>query len=310
MTPIGKPISEVGVGVERLGTTPPTATVERVGSGSPCLEEDGFIVWYCPGDDTQVRTPVTCGEARLCPTCSKRWSYRAARKAAWRLEHVGKRKVRLSPEGVRLSPRHVVVSYISAIDPLTPEGMSAHMRHAWATLKRMGATGGVGVYHPWRHSPGEGAPAATVWRLGVHSHWLVWGFLDTEKRPEYMFVRVLRGHQDTIVGTLAYLFDHAGVAKGSPVCRYYGIASYAKCKGVPAAPVPDPVPLCPECGGPMTRLEGVANGGFDPYVDATAWHWRDRVLEIEPIYVSAPSREENPELWGEPGDEADRELRS
>ncbi len=288
MTPIGKSTLGLGVGSVAAGAS---ETIQRVGSGIPCDPDEAFISWYCPRDDTQVRTAVTCEQDRLCPRCSKRWAFRSARKAAWRLEKVRKGFQRSDGAWTfkvrgRLSPRHVVVSYISAIDPLTPQGATAHMRHAWRKLKKMGAKGGVGIYHPWRHAPSSQGPATAFWRLGVHSHWLIWGFLETSKRPEYMFVRVLRAYQESLVATLAYLLDHCGVWKRGHALRYYGIASYNGCVGVPPLPAQSIVPDCPECGGPMERLEGVIDLTDYGLPEFPPW-WRDK-------------------LRGGPGDECER----
>ena len=285
MTPIGKSTFHVGVGAGHLGAA---ATVARVGSGVPCDPDQSYISWYCPQDDTQVRTAVTCEEARLCPMCSKRWAVRQARKAAWRLKKVGERKMPVSQR----SPRHVVVSYISAIDPLTPEGMTAHLKHAWKILRNMGAKGGVGIYHPWRHSDAKEGPYTAFWRMGVHSHWLIWGWLDVEDRPEYMFVRVIRSQQETIVGTLAYLLDHCGVSPRGHALRYYGIASYNGCTDVPPYPVPelDP-PSCPECGSSMVRLGmyGVDDSDLMLWLENPGW--RDRMRSMDRDYERAKDAE-------------------
>ncbi len=126
--------------------------VQRVGSGVDCEEEGGWTSWYCPRDDAVVAVPLTCSEARLCPRCSKRWAFREARKAAWRLEHVRRRKIYGA-----VPARHVVVSFAEGQgEELTVDDYDALYVRAWAVLKKMGSRGGVGLLHPWRHQRSAG----------------------------------------------------------------------------------------------------------------------------------------------------------
>ncbi len=254
-------------------------TVQRVGSGMDCEEEGGFTSWVCPRDDTVVHVPLTCSEARLCPSCSKRWAFREAKKAAYRLGHVRKRKVYGAVE-----PRHVVVSFAEGQgEELSLDDYDELFVRAWAVLKKMGSRGGVGLVHPWRHQPdsiGGETVRSVMWVPGPHCHFLVWGWLDLSKQPGGAFVRVIHAEQKTIVGTLGYLLDHAGVVVRKHALRYYGVACYNKCPGVPPAPREIVVPLCPMCHGKMRKLD---------VLDATAWPaqgvpwmgWKERVGGVE-----------------------------
>ncbi len=247
-------------------------SVQRVGSGLACEEGESFKSWYCPRDDTVVHVPLTCSEARLCPRCSRRWAFKEARKAAWRLSHVQKRKVYGN-----VPPRHVVVSFAEGQgEELTVAGYDVLFTRAWAVLKTMGSRGGVGLVHPWRHwKPGDYGDVRSVdlWAPGPHYHFLVWGWLDLEVQPEGAFVRVLRSEQETVVGTLGYLLDHCGVVERKHALRWYGVASYNGCSGVPPLPREVTVPLCPLCGGDMTELDLVdwTYGGRPEGVPFDGW---------------------------------------
>ncbi len=266
MTPIGK-TTFFEEGGEWLSHGPDL--VERVGSRLACEKE--FCTWYCPRDETEISVPVTCENARLCARCSIRWSFQEARKVAWRLDHVKRRKVFR-----HLSPRHVIVSFAVNIDPLTDWGYRVALKRAWARLKAMGATGGVGIYHPWRHKPRGEAVQGAFWRLSPHTHWIVWGWLEDGQRGD-AFVKIPHPKgQDDLVATVAYLLDHCGVQRRRHAVRYYGIASYGLCPGVPRPPKERLAPLCPVCGGEMTPLEGIRDYTSYSYVDQVhRWRWGD-----------------------------------
>lgn len=139
------------------------------------------------------------------------------------------------------------------------------------------------MVHPWRKlKDGAGRTVQpVVWLPGPHVHALVWGRVDERKRPAGAYVRALRSMQETVVGTLAYLLDHAGVVIRKHALRWWGVASYNKCPGVPKYSKDKVTPLCPLCGGSMREL-GVTEDvyfywvdlarGLDHYIDGRQAH--------------------------------------
>ncbi len=269
MSPIGE--STFGVPETRAGVEADAEPrsdereVGRVGSSLACEEEGNFRSWYCPRDQTLVHVPVTCSVARLCPSCSRRWAWKEARKAAWRLAHVQKRKVYGN-----VPARHVVVSFAdNTYETLDVGSYDKLFERAWRVLKRMGVRGGAAVVHPWRRQ--EVAENSTIlgwrWVPGPHVHFLVWGFLDLKKRPGNAFVLVKddkkKVRSDT--ATLAYVLDHCGMVARKHAIRWLGVASYNKCPGVPKPPREGLKPVCPVCGCDMKEL-GVEDGTFEGWL--------------------------------------------
>jgi hypothetical protein len=110
----------------------------------------------------------------------------------------------------------------------------------------MGATGALLVVHPWRHSVGA---VGTVWTRGLHVHALVRGKVNARARPKDAFVRVLRHRQESLVGTISYLLDHAGYVPRGHAVRWFGSLSYNKL-GRTEVSLPEG-PLCGTCGSLM-----------------------------------------------------------
>ncbi len=255
-------------------------SVQRVGSLLECEEEGEFRSWLCPRDQTIVRIPVTCKAERLCPQCSRRWAFKEAKRAAWRLAHVQKRKVY-----GRVAPRHVVISFAEGQgEELTVAGYDDLFGRAWAVLRRMGIRGGVAMVHPWRrtvedYSDLQGRLIYSRWFPGPHVHFLAWGLLDLKRQPGNAFVRVIDDKQErSETATLAYLLDHCGVVERKHALRWLGVASYNKCPGVPKYPKEVSCPLCPVCGGRMREL-GVSEDVYMGWMDLARGldHYRDTV---------------------------------
>ena len=250
MLPQGKVRTHGGGGASSISPTLTAWVVRRVGDGLRC--DPTFRVFRCPNGHGFEVARVRCSGDRFCPDCSKVWAGKEAIRAAQRLERV--------QDGGR-AVRHVVVSWPAILRPLTRERLVQARKEAWRALRRMGATGGAIVVHGWRHAP---SGVGIEWRPGLHVHALVFGRIDERARPAGVFVMTKRPKQESLIGTLAYLLDHAACMEGGHAITWVGSCSYNKAGADPKR-TPDG-PRCPVCNALMELLlPGVSRDGIDSF---------------------------------------------
>ena len=162
--------------------------VVRVGSRPGLEGEHLYKTLRCPRDGTTLRLPLRCDHKRTCAVCYRSWVWQEAGKVTWRLESVFSR-MRRRLGG--LKPRHVTVSLIKDHAVNTAEEYDNLFRRAWAVLRRMGAQGGVGILHRDRCGDTRGREVAEM-PPSAHYHWVGWGNVDSERRPEGVVVKMIR----------------------------------------------------------------------------------------------------------------------
>ena len=230
--------------------------IRRVGSGEDCVDEDSYRLYACPFDGTELKLPVRfrCEDYKACPNCSMRWAYLEGRRASWRMSHVGallKRRRRWRRDW---APRHMTLS-LRQWQLRRPMTLSGVFRAAWAVMKKIGVYAGLMMYHPERHGARRCSEEVT-WNLGPHVHFVGWGPLKREPlaaaRKAGWFVMDIRDveHGEDMYKLVGYLGSHAGYEPRKHSVRWFGWASYNKCRGVPALPratAEDLRPACPVC---------------------------------------------------------------
>ncbi len=235
--------------------------VRRVGHGKPCDKDDSFRLYVCARDSTTLEIPVRyrCDEYKACPKCSLRWAYLEGRKAAWRMFHVGRLLRRRRRWTKVWLPRHVTLS-LDQWQFRQPRNLQEAFTAAWRLLKGLGVYAGLQMYHPARNGEERGPQGQVYWIPGPHVHVICWGPMEAEPleaaRAAGWVVKTIREvkHGEDMRQLIGYLGTHAGYEPRKHSVRWYGWASYARCRGVPRLPAAtreELAPCCPVCGDVM-----------------------------------------------------------
>ena len=240
--------------------------VRMVGSGDEC-EPSGWVVnAVCPKCGQHVSL-VKHGCGRIeCPSCARKWSRRAAERAAarlWGALHAGASKWK---------PRHITFDLDEC---------------SWDAAKKkaleIGCVGGVLVIHPWRMKKEykqmfeimaertgrnrydlakESGFGMDAFEWSPHCHGHVYGKFNEVRRGsdifQYRMIRRLNS-QHQAEGGLMYLFGHTfmPLTKNGKCDRYFGITSTQKLSPAWTGTCTDSL-KCPACQAEMVE-EGTCN---------------------------------------------------
>ena len=156
-------------------------------------------------------------------------------------------------------PRHVTVS-LDQWQMRQPRTLTEAFRASWKLLKGLGVYAGLQMYHPSRHGDERGPHGEMHWVPGPHVHAVCWGPMKAKPleaaRAAGWVVKTIRAvkHGEDMRQLIGYLGTHAGYEATKHSVRWFGWASYAKCRGVPplpAATLEELAPCCPVCGDLM-----------------------------------------------------------
>lgn len=257
--------------------------IRMVGSGDECEPGPWVVSAVCPKCGTHVSlVKHGCGHIE-CPSCSRKWSRRAAERSAarlWGAIHAGVSKWK---------PRHITFDLDEC---------------SWDAAKKraleIGCTGGILVLHPWRlkdeykqmfellaEKTGrnrydlakESAFGMDAFEWSPHCHGMVYGkFSEVRKGSDIFLYRNIRrlNSQHAAEGSLMYLFGHTFIplTRNGKCFRYFGICSPQKLSPEWTGTCTDSL-KCPACQAEMVE-EGTNSIILYRRYIALGWHRRTK----------------------------------
>jgi len=206
-----------------------------------------------------------------CPVCFKKWLYREANSATFKIETLGKK--------IKRKPVHVIISPGSKHWNMSIEDMRKKAyKIIKSTISDHSEFAGCLLFHPARLNKNT-----KEWYWSPHFHCLTFGWFDSGKvrrmyKNEEWIIKNL-GIRKSVFATMLYQLSHAGIKKGKHSVTWFGGLSYSsiskynqECK-----PKDETKHLCPICDVELVPIKwilqekGPPEGEFEGFDDSEGW---------------------------------------